>query len=205
MITPSSNTAVDLQVNGRWILEFWVLDDDGNTPSSDPTIVVTSTNPEGATTTPPAEMVCAGLYRAVVGVDVAGRWIAAVEASGYGATSFSAYVSDLTAADALPDLTSVKDYLGGADEISFSDAEIQDALDAEAGAQRKACTVPAVYPPDLAQALKRRVARNLALRGLPVMVLQGDSESGSLVPPGRDPEVRRLEGPYRKLVSPYGG
>jgi hypothetical protein len=150
-------------------------------------------------------MVCGGLYRVVVGVDTPGRWIAVVEASGYGSTAFSAYVSDVTDADAFPDLASIKAYLGGADEISFSDAELQDALDAEAGAQRKVCNVPAIYTPDLAQALKRRVARNLALRGLPVMVLQGDAESGSLTPPGRDPEVRRLEGPYRKLVSPYGG
>lgn len=199
MINPVSNATTDLLVNGRWVMEFWVLDDNGNTPASEPTIVVTSTNPNGDTSTPTAELVCAGLYRAAVEVDVAGRWIVTVEASGYGSTSFSAYVSDVTASDAFPDLADVKAYLG---TVSASDATIQDALDAESSTQRRVCEVPAVYPSDLAQALKRRVARNLAMRGLPIAVLQGDSQSGDLVLPGRDPEVRRLEAAHRKLVQP---
>jgi hypothetical protein len=43
------------------------------------------------------------------------------------------------------------------------------------------------------------VARNLAMRGLPVAVLRGDGEAGDTILPGRDPEVRRFEAPYRRL------
>lgn len=81
--------------------------------------------------------------------------------------------------------------------------QIDKALAAEAAAQAAACRIPVLaadYPPDLGQALCRRVARALAMRALPLAVLQGDAEAGSLVLPGRDSEVRRLEGPYRRLV-----
>lgn len=198
MITAVTNTTVDLLVNGRWVMEFVVLDDDCNVPAS-PTISVTSTNPSAEEATPTAELVSNGIYRVAVEVDEAGRWLTVVEASGLGSLAFSAHVSSVTENDAFPTLAQVKTYLGA---NSSSDAAIQDAMDAEFAAQRMACNVPAVYPADLAQALKRRVAVNLAKQGLPIMVLRGDAESGSLVPPGRDPEVRRLEGPHRKLVFP---
>ena len=57
-----------------------------------------------------------------------------------------------------------------------------------------------LYPKDLRQALLRRVQRNLALRALPLAVLQGDAEAGSTILPGKDLEVRRLEGPFRRLL-----
>lgn len=91
------------------------------------------------------------------------------------------------------------DYLreGGA---SWLAADIQDALDAETAAQRTKCRIPDPMPADLAQALKRRVQRNLAMRQLPLAVLQGDAEGGSTrILPSNDPEVRRLEAPYRRL------
>jgi hypothetical protein len=99
----------------------------------------------------------------------------------------------------VPTLVEVTDYLG---ETSATDAEITDALAAEKTDQANRCTVPAdadPWPATLSQALKRRVARNLALRGLPIAVLQGDSESGALVLPGSDPEVRRFEAPHRRI------
>jgi len=101
---------------------------------------------------------------------------------------------------AAPDTAAVKVYLG---ETSYSDAEIGAALAAELAAQSRVAKQPAAdvaWPADLAEALFRRVARNLALRMLPLAVLQGDAEAGSLTPPGRDPEVRRLEAPHRRLV-----
>lgn len=94
----------------------------------------------------------------------------------------------------------VIEYLGGESAVSWSTAEIQSALDAEAAAQSRHCRIPDPVPADLEEALKRRVQCNLARRGLPLAVLQGDAEAGSLLPPGRDPEVRRLEGPWRRLV-----
>ncbi|WP_406046580.1 hypothetical protein [Kribbella sp. NBC_00889] len=98
----------------------------------------------------------------------------------------------------VPTLQEVTNYLG---ETSATVEQITDALAAEQADQANRCRVPAdadPWPASLSQALKRRVARNLALRGLPIAVLQGDSESGSLVLPGSDPEVRRFEGPHRK-------
>lgn len=99
----------------------------------------------------------------------------------------------------VPTEQEVTDYLG---ETSATEDEIADAYAAEKSDQANRCRVPAddaVWPASLAQALKRRVARNLALRGLPIAVLQGDAEGGSMVLPGRDPEVRRFEAPHRRI------
>lgn len=100
----------------------------------------------------------------------------------------------------IPDLASVMDYLGA---TSVAPTAVDAALTVEAAAQAAVCRIPVLpedYPDDLAEALRRRVARNLALRGIPLAVLQGDAESGSTILPGRDPEVRRLEAPHRRLT-----
>ncbi|HEY0700300.1 MAG TPA: hypothetical protein VGD43_21155, partial [Micromonospora sp.] len=115
-----------------------------------------------------------------------------------GVVDFAAYALGATTEAGMPNADDVVDYLG---PISATLDEVQGALNAEAAAQRSICRVGAVYPADLREALLRRVARNLALRSLPLAVLQGDAEAGSnTVLPGRDPEVRRLEAPHRKLV-----
>lgn len=114
-----------------------------------------------------------------------------------------------------PDLDAVKLYLripvGDVDAVR--DAEIESARLTEIAAQKRsvrraafgvdpaAPADPLPYPVDLAEAVCRRVARNLALRGLPLAVLQSDAEGGALVTPGKDPEIRRLEGPYRRLPT----
>lgn len=99
-----------------------------------------------------------------------------------------------------PNRAAVRTYLGTS---SATDAQIDSALAAELATQARVCRVPkavdAVWPADLTEAALRRVARNLAMRGIPLAVFQGDAENGSLTPPGRDPEVRRLEGPLRRL------
>lgn len=99
-----------------------------------------------------------------------------------------------------PDLAALKIYLG---QTSQTDATLSGALATEQAAQARVCRVPkapdAVWPADLAEALLRRVARNLAMRGIPLAMFSGDADLGGLVPPSRDPEVRRLEGPLRKL------
>lgn len=96
----------------------------------------------------------------------------------------------------LPTITDVKAYM---DATQWSDVELQGALNAEQVAQAKVCRV-ASYSDDLREALLRRVQVNLAKRALPLAVLQGDAEAGNTILPGRDPEVRRLEGPNRKAV-----
>lgn len=101
---------------------------------------------------------------------------------------------------AAPTASDVETYLG---DTSYTTDELTAALAAEKAAQAARCRVPAddaSWPADLVEALCRRVARNLALRGIPLAVLQGDAEAGSLIPPGRDPEVRRLEGPHRRVL-----
>lgn len=110
-----------------------------------------------------------------------------------------------------PDLAAVKAYLRITD--NSRDAEIADALTAEIAAQKDVVRAaafgtdpvppadPVPYPDTLAQALKRRVARNLALRGIPLAVLQGSADAGPLALPGSDPEVRRLEGRHRRLPA----
>lgn len=99
---------------------------------------------------------------------------------------------------AVPTLEDVTAYLG---DTSYSQDEIASALAAETAAQAAMCRIPVAYPADLGEALKRRVARNLALRGVPLSVVGGDTlDGGNVYVPGRDPEIRRLEAPHRRLV-----
>ena len=102
-----------------------------------------------------------------------------------------------------PDLPTVKAYLG--DSSRWSDAQINSAIAAESAAQSSACRLPSTeseWPADLTEALCRRVARNLAMRALPLAVQQSMTELGpsAIRLGGSDPEVRRLEAPYRRLV-----
>lgn len=103
---------------------------------------------------------------------------------------------------AAPDLTAVKEYLG--DEGAWTDAEIGAALLVEKAAQAARCIVPAddaVWSADLAEALKRRVHRNLVMRALPLGLSTTMSEATvSVTKIGIDVEVTRLEAPYRKLL-----
>jgi hypothetical protein len=108
-----------------------------------------------------------------------------------------------------PDLSAVKTYLGS--DHSWSDPEISSALASETAAQVRvvrfppdpdAPAAPLPYPADLAEALCRRVAHNLALRALPLGVQATISEMAVATTSvgGTDAEVRRLERPHRKLV-----
>lgn len=69
--------------------------------------------------------------------------------------------------------------------------------EAELADQARRCRVDP-YNDALAGALLRRVQRALAMRNLPLGVLQDDSGSTRLG--STDPEVRRLEAPYRKVT-----
>lgn len=103
---------------------------------------------------------------------------------------------------AAPDLTTVRSYLG--DEGAWTGEEIGAALLAEKAAQAARCTVPvdgAEWPADLAEALCRRVHRNLVMRGLPLGLSTTMSEATvSVTRIGMDNEITRLEAPHRKLV-----
>lgn len=195
-VTATSPQSLSLDVGDTWNLWVDVTDDDGALASG--TVSVTVTKPDASTSTPTASEDATGRYRASYVLAATGRHTAVVSVSGdvVGVVPFE--VLAITAGgSALPTLSQVKVYLG---ETSYDDTAIQDALDAETVAQRAVCRIPAAYPADLREALLRRVARNLAMRSLPLAMPQGDMEGSPNPLLARDPEVRRFEAPYRRLV-----
>lgn len=196
-VTALTSRNVDRPVGGDWPISVLVTDADDTLAEVAP--IVTVTLPDGSTVTPTVESVTTGAYRAVYLPATPGRYIAVAAVAGYGAVTFVAFVSAITAAGGLPDVAEVGAYLA---PHSWTDEQLQVALDAEAAAQRKAVAVPAEYGPDLREALMRRVAVNLAKRRIPLAVLQGDADAGvpgSTVPVS-DPEIGRLERPYRRFL-----
>lgn len=191
-----SSTSVDRALGGVWDILVDVRDSDGVLVDDAP--VVTVTLPAGTTATPAVETVGTGVYLVTYIVATAGRYVARAVTTSNGAVDFAAYVTASVAGTAMPDTDAVDLYLGEG-EHSWTDEQLQSALDAEAAAQRSVCRVPAAYPADLREALLRRVGANLARRKL---LLQGEATDSEFpqVLPGRDPEVRRLEAPFRKLV-----
>lgn len=191
-----SSASVDLALGAVWLIDVCVTDADGY--AADDTPVITITLPDGSTATPAVEDLGWGRYRAEYIPATAGRYVARAATLTHGAADFAAYITGVTAAGAMPVLADVLNYLGWTVDSDTNEAAT--ALATELSAQRDVSRVPAVYPDSLRGALYRRVARNLALKGIPLAVLRGDSESGDTVLPGSDPEVRRLERPHRKLI-----
>lgn len=193
-VTALSPQTADLTVGGLWVVSAHVLDVNG-LPEV-PVFEVTA--PDGTVATPSPTAVSPGLHRLDVIVGQPGRYVAKVTGTA-GMAGFTAYASELVTAAEMPDLDACKTYLGIDPGNTARDVEVQNALDAEAGAQRSKCRIPAAFPTDLREALLRRVARNLAMRLLPLGVLRGDGEAGDTRLSGTDPEIRRLEGPWRKV------
>lgn len=101
-----------------------------------------------------------------------------------------------------PTAEDVQAYLGPGP--AWGEAEIRSALAAERAAQAAACAVPtdgADWPADLAEALCRRVAANLAVRGLPLGIQASMTEMAVATSRvgGGDREVERLEAPHRVI------
>lgn len=179
-----SSTSVLLPVGGSWRLDV----------DSDTAPIVVVTPPAGEPVTVTAEQASSDRWQASYVVAAPGRYVARATGDD-DVVDFAAHALAVSTGPVL-DVPAVVEYLG---QISATEETVGDALQAETFAQRAVCRVGAVYPPDLREALLRRVARNLALRGIPLAVLRGDAESGSTVLPGKDPEVRRLEAPHRRL------
>lgn len=189
-LTPTSGI---LDVGDTWLMGFEVRDDETD-ELTDATVVVTVTRPDASTALPVPTHVSTGVYTVLYELAAAGHHTAKVVTSETVVSVLWCAV-DAVVGSNRPDLATVKDYLRDAVK-GWSDAQIQSALDAETAAQARVCRIPAVYPPDLAEALCRRVRRNLAMRGIPLGVQT--SEVGP-VRVGRDPEIRRLEAPFPKL------
>lgn len=94
----------------------------------------------------------------------------------------------------------LKTYLGPT-AAKYTDDVLMSVIATETAAQAAKVNYPVVASPLLAEALLRRCQRNLAMRALPIGLtdVQGDADTRSYVP-SSDPEIRRLEGPFRKLV-----
>lgn len=166
-----------------------------------PTVVITL--PDGSTSSPEVtqdtrwgEPGCR--YQASYTVATVGRHLAHV-ATADDAVDFAVYVAGPTSVNGMPDADALAHYLRD-DAASWETEDLDDALAVEAAAQRSVCRVGAIYPDDLRGALLRRAQRNLAMRALPLAIPQGDADAGATILPGRDPEVRRLEAPHRKLT-----
>jgi hypothetical protein len=101
-----------------------------------------------------------------------------------------------------PDATAVLAYLGTGTE--YTEDEVASALAAEEAAQAAVCRIPTddtAWSADLAEALCRRVVANLARRNLPLGLNVAIGEAAvQTTRVGMDQEVRRLEGPYRRMV-----
>lgn len=101
-----------------------------------------------------------------------------------------------------PSVGDVQTYLGA---NAPAEPKVAAAYEAEKAAQARVCDVPAdgeEWPEDLAEALCRRVAVNLAVRGLPLGVQASITEAavGITRVGGGDREVDRLEAPFRSIA-----
>lgn len=193
-VTATTSRIVDLDVGDDWCIGINVPDGSA--------VAVLVTAPDGTTATP-TPVVTGGSVSVVVPLADAGRYLAVLTVSGdvNAVEPFTANAAEPTTAGEMPDLTEVKAYLSTNGGTSATDAAITEALNAEAAAQRAVCDVPPVYPDDLREALKRRVARNLAARAVPVAQVTTFEGGGTATRvPRTDPEVIRLEGPHRRVV-----
>jgi hypothetical protein len=188
-----SFTSLTVQVGAAWVLRVLVTDD--GVPSGDvPTVVVTA--PAGAAA--PVDMVatcCPGVFSLTVYPAEPGRHFATAEHAEHGAVSWVAEVVDVVANDDMPSVTTCNNYIG---DHSYTDEQVQEMLDQERDAQFRVCRVPAAYPKDLRGALHRRVQRALHMLALALAVRETVDGESSMVVPGNDPEVRRLERPWRR-------
>ena len=184
-------------VGGAWVLDVSTTDENGDHTSA-VVPVVSVTDPAGAITTPAPVAGVTGFYTITVTPVLPGRYVAHLSTPD-DALDAATYVLGPTTAAGMPNVSDVAAYLGQY-AGSWSTVDMQDALDAERGAQRDRCGERPHYPPQLRQALLRRVQRNLAMRRAPLAVTAGDADGSVTILPGKDPEVRRLEGPYRRLV-----
>lgn len=142
-------------------------------------------------------------YVASVPITVPGRHVGSITTATDGSALAQCYAAAVTLTADMPDADELSDWLGGVDAHSWEDADLTGALNAESAAQRRVCTIPAAYPADLREALLRRAARCLDMRRQ--LTEQPRTEGGDfdlppVAPPGRDAEIRRYEGPFRKVV-----
>lgn len=185
-------------LGGTVPLSFLVTDSSGDA-ASPATATLTVTLPDGTTATPSIteDADTTGLFELDYVPSSAGAYSAVLVTT---SPAWADAVAFLVESSEYPvSLTDVKSYLG---DVSETDDEITAALAAEVAAQARRCRL-SPYTADLAEALKRRVARNLAARRVPLATytaFEGGGGTSTRVPTN-DAEILRLERPYRRMVA----
>ena len=179
-------------------LRFLVVDDDGQPANAGGATLAIYREGVllGGTPALPTSPADPGDYRVDYLPGATGRYQAIATFTGANADVAVDTFDVVDKALALVVLADVQAYVGS---TSWGSVELQRALDAERAAQAKVCNVD-VYGPDLREALLRRVARNLAARAVPLAQSSSFDGGQAVTVPYNDPEIRRLEGPYRKRV-----
>lgn len=188
-----------LDVGDAWLLAVEIRDDVTD-ELKDATLAAVVTRPDTTTAAPAFVKQSLGFWTASYTLAAAGRHTAVVTASGnvVGVVTFAV---EAVAVGLVPTLAEVQAYLASAGPQSWQAADVAGALAAELAAQARVCRVPAQYPADLREALFRRVARNLAARAVPVSSFTSfEGGATSTRVPTKDPEIARLEGPFRRLA-----
>lgn len=201
---PSTTITAPARADLGDTITIWVVatDDDG-VAAVPTTITAAATLPDGTAGAPVVTAQAAvGLYSVTLTTTQTGRHTIALTVTDTDWDESTAVTTWAVQVDALagapPDVSAVAEYLG---DLSASSAEIADAYAAEVAAQAARCRIPADYPDDLGQALKRRVARNLAARRVPVAQFTSFEGLGTVVRvPQLDAEITRLEAPHRRLT-----
>jgi hypothetical protein len=195
-VNPYTEQSQTLDVGDEWVISVAILDDDGD--PTDATVGIIVTTPSGLISSPTVTEDETGLYTSTFTTAEEGRHLAVATSSGdvVGVCAFTAWTSSPTDADAMPTISEVSLYLG---ENSWSNDELTDALAAEAPLSGHAARCRPFTRPTWREALKRRVARNLAARAVPVATFTSFEGGGtSTRVPMLDAEIARLEAPYRK-------
>lgn len=110
---------------------------------------------------------------------------------------------------ALPTVDDLIAYLGDSAVDRLPEGEVERVFAAELAQQQTRVKARyfeddgAIYSDDLLAALLRRCDRHLAMRKMPLAVMvPGDgTDSAPMRMSGRDPEITRLEAPYRRMVT----
>lgn len=202
MIKALSDTSIDLQLKDLWWMYVLVTAADG-TPLLAANPVFTITSPTGDVIIADVDERGGGVYRTFTGVNDPGRWVCEVRKTGNGVANFVAYSSGVVVGTSMPTVDDVRNYADNSQSIGdWDDEDIQSVLDSEASQQRSRCDIGAIYPPDLFEALCRRTVLGLNRRS---QLNAGDfavgiagTENQAFIP--NDPEIRRLETPYKKVV-----
>jgi len=180
-------------------LRFLLTDEDGE-PADPTSYSLTVRRPDGTDEALVATNPEVGDWRCDYFPTVDGRFVATFVATGDVADAIEDTFDVAPPASAAVTVDQVKQYAGANSGIDqWSDTELATTLAAEQSAQARACRIDP-YSLDLQEALKRRVVRNLALRALPIGIAGGANFEPTRIAK-RDPEIRRLEGPYRKVVT----